>query len=338
MAAAILICSLFVAAGPSAETEVRPIARAQKLADEGQWAEAARVLTPHVDATTAPAGPLVLLARAAFEAGDLRRARLLAERGLLRFPDDLRFRRLDLAVLVARRQWKEAAAAARSLLAERPADAIAWRQLAASVLASDDDVEKRVVLEAAHMAVPDDPVIFGKYVRAQFLAEHYGVAAELVEQALTRTAPLPNDWIRLAVRVAEAAAKPKLGRQWLSRMPPEARDTTLTLLEARLALLDDDERAAEAALGRLIERGDASPTVLVRAAQMAEKRGALGRAEALYAQASQGEGDAARVARLFRARFLAKIGERARAAQIVRAYLAEHPTDAYARQLLQVLK
>ena len=336
MAVAQLIFTMVVAAPPSA---AGPLEQARLLAEEGNWAQAARRLSPVVDPERAAAGPLALLTRAVLEAGDLRRARLLAERGLLRFPDDLGFRRLDLAVLVARRQWAEASAAARSILAEEPTDRIAWRQLAAATLQRNDDADKRVVLEAAHLAQPDDPVIYEKHVRAQFLAEHLTTAADLVEAAIGRPA-LTGDrrFVRLAVRVGEAAGRPALARRWLAKIPPAERDTALSLLEARIALTENKPRTAEAALKRLIDRGVASPAVLVRAGQMAEARGAFGRAEALYAQAAEGEGDEARVARLFLGRFLAKIGNRERARQVVHAYLAEYPADGYARQLLNVLR
>ena len=339
MAVAELILTLALSAPPATAASPETLERARKLAVDGQWSESAALLTPIVDADSAPAGLLALLTRTVLESGDLRRARLLSERGLLRFPDDLRFRRLDLAVLVARRQWKEASAAAKSILAERPDDEVAWRQLAAATLAQSDETEKRAVLEAAHLALPNDPLIFEKHVRAQFLAGHLDLARASVKKALSIDALSGDErFIRLAVRVAEAAGATTLAKRWLARIPPARRDTPLTLLEARLALTEGDSRAAETALERLIERGDASPSVLVRAGQLAEARGALGRAEARYAQAAEGEGDQARVARLFRARFVAKLGDRKRAEQILRTYLAEYPGDAYARQLLRVIR
>ena len=343
MAVAELMLSfaLLITTAPTDDESARQqaIANARQMAVDGRWAEAARTLTPHVDPATANADVLVLLARAVFESGDLRRARLLAETGLLRFADDLRFRRLDLAVLVARRQWGEASAAARSLLATHPDDPVAWRQLAAATLAGGDESEQRVVLEAAHLAVPDDPLLLQKHIRAQFLANHVDTAKKLIEGAAAKSS-LASDrrFITLAVRIAERADDPALARRWLDRVPPAERDTQLTLLEARLAIASNNKAAAEKALSRLIERGDANPSVLVRAGQLAEARGALGRAEVLYTQAGEGTGDQARIARLFLARFLAKIGNRERAEDILRAYLAERPDDAYARQLLRVVR
>ena len=334
MATAFLILSFVLTAPAPPPTEVE---RARTLAQDGQWSEAAQALTS-VDPGSANANVLALLTRSVLEAGDLRRARLLAERGVLRFPDDLRFRRLDLAVLMARRQWPEAAAAARSVLVRKPDDPVAWRQLAAATLAIDDPDEQRVILEAAHLAVPDDPVLFEKHVRAQFIAGHHDTAALLIEEA-DSVAGLREDrrFATLAIRVAEAAGRLPLARRWLARIPPSQRDTPLTLLEARIALADKDPRAAEKALQRLIGRGEASSAVLVRAGQLAEDRGAFGKAEALYRQAAEGTDDQARLARLFLARFLAKLGDRRRAEQVLRAYLAEFPADAYARQLLRIV-
>ena len=337
MAAPQIALILLLTAAPEVPS-VDATERARSFAREGRWAEAARTLSA-VDASTAPADVLVLLTRAVLESGDLRRARLLGERGLLRFPDDIRFRRLDLAVLIERRQWSEAAAAARSILSKQPEDPIAWRQLAAATIAGDDEAQQRAVLEAAHLAAPDDPVLFEKHVRAQFLAQHLETAVALAEDALKRPTLADNRaFIRLAVRVAEAAGRRTLARQWLKRIPPAARDTPLTLLEARLAMADDDPKAAEAAFRRLIDKGEASPSVLIRAGQMAEDRQDWGRAETLYAQAAEGDGPSAPLAQLFRARLLAKIGDRTRAARLLRTYLTERPADAYARQLLGVIQ
>lgn len=320
--------------------EPGPLEEGRSLAEAGRWEEAAAVLTPAVAPEAAPAGALALLTRVVLEAGDLRRARLLAERGLLRFPNDLRFRRLDLAVLVARRDWQEAAAAARSVLVRDPSDALAWRQLAAAEIErrGDGTADARAALEAAWLLRPDDPELLLLHLRAQLEAGHAEVAAGLAREALERSdlASRP-DLVELGVRAAEAAGDPGLAERWLARIPPGDRSTRLTLLEARIALASEDPARAEASLGRLVARGDASPAVLVRAGELAEARGDLGRAEALYAQAAEGEGEASRVAALTLARFLAKIGNAGRAREILETYLAERPGDAYARQLLRVV-
>lgn len=341
MAAAPLALILLLAGqAESSEAEHDPVAlfeQGRKLAVEGQWTEAARVLTPLVDPEQAPADAVVLLTRAVYESGDLRRARLLAERGVLRFPEDRRFRRLDLAVLIARQSWPEAALAAKSILAKDPTDALAWRQLAAATLALPDEAERRAVLEAAYLANPEAPDLFERHLRAQLMAGHLATAASLAQAALTHPKLTADPrFVRLAVRAAEAAQNPKLARHWLAQIPPAERDTSLSLLEARIALAEDDPKAAEAALSRLIARGTADAAILIRAGDLAEKRGDFGRAEALYAQAAEGDSDAARIARLTWARLLAKIGNRTRAERILRVYLAEHPEDAYARQLLRI--
>lgn len=325
--------------GGGVEVDAAVIERGRALAAEGRWAEAAAALSPVVDPERGPADLFALYTRAVLEAGDLRRARLLSERGLLRFPDDLRFRRLDLAVLVAREEWREAAAAARSVLARAPEDTLAWRQLAAALLETPDESpsEARAALEAAWLAQPSDRVLFERHLRAQLLAGHVGTARDLAK-AVIADPDASLELLTLAVRSAEAAEDLALARRGIERVPPQERNLQLSLLEARVALASEDPEAAEAAFDRLIARGEATPAVLLRAARLAEERGALGRAEALYAQAAEGKGDAGRIARLSFARFLAKIRSYARAEVILRAYLAEHPDDAYARQLLQVLK
>lgn len=312
------------------------LGQARALGAIGRWAQVTELLSPWVEAETSPAAALGLLGRAALETGDLRRASLLAERGILRFPEVLAFRRLDTAVLLERHDWRRAGEAAQSVLARAPLDAVAWSQLAAAQRKLADETERRAALEAAHLSDPSDDSVFARHLQAQFDAGHHPEAVRLVRIALDRPA-LRRDgaFVELAVRTAEAAEVPELGRRWLSLVPPSARSRILTLLEARLALATNNTRAARTALERLIKNGETSAAVFVRAGKLAEDDGRLTEAEGLYAQASTMEGEAARYAELALARLYLRTKQRERAEDTLQRYLANHPDDRYARQLLR---
>jgi tetratricopeptide (TPR) repeat protein len=104
---------------------------AQVLVDQSKWKAASDILGEVVKVDHGSASELGLYARVAFELRDLRLASLLVERAIIRFPSDLSFRRLDLALLMERNESKKAFEAARALLAKHPNDAQIWKQLAA---------------------------------------------------------------------------------------------------------------------------------------------------------------------------------------------------------------
>jgi predicted Zn-dependent protease len=111
----------------------------------------------------------------------------------------------------------------------------------------------------------------------------------------------------------------------------------LVLLEARLALRGRDLVRAERALVRLVEAGTADGPVFLWAGQLAERRGDTAQAEARYQQAGDLRGPSARLARIHLARLLHRLGRAARAQELLRIHLAEHPDDSHVRALLAVL-
>jgi tetratricopeptide (TPR) repeat protein len=159
----------FVAAlklDPALDQATTGLARSRGARED--WAGVIEVLRGEVDPETSDAPELGLYARAAFERGDLRLAALLAERGVMRFPEDVPLRRLDVAILLEREDWDEAAEAALGLLAREPDDPLLWRQLAAATERSDS-VLSVAALEAASLASLDDDRL------------KLGLAARLVE-------------------------------------------------------------------------------------------------------------------------------------------------------------
>jgi len=124
------------------------IGLAQVYARQENWADAARLLGRFVKvdacgadvlmlyADACGADVLMLYAQVAQRLEDRRLAGLLARKGIVRFPRDVRFRRLDLAVLMDEGDHAAAARAVTVLLAETPADAALWRQLFGASLRS----------------------------------------------------------------------------------------------------------------------------------------------------------------------------------------------------------
>ncbi|MGF1508226.1 MAG: tetratricopeptide repeat protein [Myxococcota bacterium] len=128
---------------------------ARTRAAQDDWPGVIAALKDVVDVQRSSAPEIGLYARAAFEEGDLRLASVLVERGMLRFPDDVALRRLDIATLLKREAWGEASEAALGLLATNPDDALLWRQLAAATERSDSALSM-AALEAATLAAPED--------------------------------------------------------------------------------------------------------------------------------------------------------------------------------------
>jgi len=128
---------------------------ARSQAAQEDWEGVLKTLRGEVALDDSDAGVLGLYGRAAFESGDLRLAAMVSERGVVRFPDDIPLRRLDVAVLLQREDWEEAAQAALGLLSQRPNDPLLWRQLAAALERSDATLST-AALEAASMVADTD--------------------------------------------------------------------------------------------------------------------------------------------------------------------------------------
>lgn len=314
-----------------------PLGLARALVDRAAWREAAQVLGQVVRVDEASAPELGLYARVAYELRDLRLASLLVERGILRFPADETFRRLDVAILLERGDLDEAYEAAWSFLTKNPQDALAWRQLAVVTERSKDTELRLATLEAAMLANDSDRRLRRSHMMAQFEAGHTGPALEMVDEMIARSGVTDVSLIELGVRIADDAGEIAKARKWLAKVPAGQRTEALHLLDARMAVRSGEPGAASVALDRLIAAGKASATVFLWAGQLAEQTRDTARAEALYHQASDQAGPSGRLAVLYLARLLHKIDQPNRATQLLATYLAEHPDDTPARSLLAVI-
>lgn len=188
---------------------------ARSLVAQEKWAGAIEVLRGVVDIDRSPAIELALYARAAYEAGDLRLASLLAERGLLRFPEDVTLRRIDVEVLVRREAWSDALEAALGLLARVPDDELGWRQLAA---AADRAAPELAVpaLEAAAMVSPERSGLALRFARRLYEQGDYARVIDLVSERLRarRAGDTADAWRQLGVAAAVRAGAWKRAAEW----------------------------------------------------------------------------------------------------------------------------
>ena len=315
--------------------KVAALALGRTLVERGSYRDAIDVLAGVVDPSGATAPELGLYARAAFEGRDLRLASVLVERGIVRFPRDRSFRRLDVATLLERGAWDEAREAALALLALDPGDRIAWRQLAAGSREADES-SRLAAIEAAMLANDQDRDLRRRHALAQLEAGHTKAALASADKLLAVKRPGP-ELVELGVRIAEAAGETKRARTWLARVSASRRTKALHLLAARLAIREGKPEAAGAALDRVIASGQASASVLLWAGHIADRADDHAKAEALYQQAIALSGPSADLARLHHARLLHRIGQPDRARRVLESYLARRPDDEPARKLLQII-
>lgn len=226
----------------------------------GRWKEAVQILKTFVDVDNSSAAEIGLYARAAFEQGDLRLATLLTERGLVRFPDDLPLRRLDVALLLQRRAYPAAMEAALAVLVQVPEDPLAWRQLAAAAdrvraAGSGDEVAvgpeatlqagplALAALEAAELVDPGDMQV--RLRRAAALFERGAVDAAADALAPQRWPSKPASATRLAVRAHLDAGRVEGAIAWADAHPEALSGPTRATVEVERRLGQGAREAAE---------------------------------------------------------------------------------------------
>ncbi|HAT10930.1 MAG TPA: hypothetical protein DCS97_10135 [Planctomycetes bacterium] len=306
---------------------------AQCEAAREDWQKASRSAAAGIELTTADAAQLAFLASVAERAGDWRLATLAAQHGILRFPDDDRLRRTELAVLVHAGRAEDARQALLALLARSPGDAGLWRHLAWAAQESGRGDESIAALEAAVLLQPEDVLVRQHLAGAQ-LAGGLPQAAARTVLPLMDPVPVTDDaLLMLGCRAVAEAGDPALARRWLSAVPEAARSRAQRLLAARLAVQAGDDAAATAVLDALVAAGESEASVLVWAAAMAERTGQTARAEMLYLRAAQGTGPAAVTAELRLVALFIRLGRRDEAGQTLSGYLLRHPDDHQAQAL-----
>ena len=303
---------------------------AQCAAAREDWAAASRSAAAGLDLTGADAAQFAFLAGLALRAEDWRLATLAAQQGILRFPDDERLRRAELAVLVHAGRAEDARQALLALLARAPGDAALWRHLAWSEQQLGQDEAALAALEAALLLQPEDRAPRLHLVQAQ-LARGLAQAALLSVRPLMGQAADDPVLALLASRAAADGGDMQLARSWLDAVPEASRSRDLRVQQARLALQAGDQAAAGAALDLLIQAGESEPAVLTWAASLCEAREPA-RAEALYLRAATPAATLRLVALYLRQQ------RRTEAAATLAGYLVEHPGDAQARALQAQLR
>jgi predicted Zn-dependent protease len=324
-----------IAADPSLTQAQLGIAQCAAARDD--WITACRTAAAAIDPGHADRGQITFLASTALRAGDWRLATLASQHGILRFPDDTALRRIELAVLVHADRGEDARQAVLALLAQTPDDADLWQHLAWSAQQTGRDDEMLAAREAALTVRPADRTLRRQLAEAQ-LGHGMPQAALATVAPLLSTPPTAQELadeglVLLACRAAADSGDIVRARTWLAGVPEAQRTRSLRLQAARLAIRAGDESAASAALDALVALGERDPAVLTWAAALAESRGDLARAEALFIQAIGAEktGNAAAALRL--AALYLRQERRDEAATVLATHLAKFPDDAQARAL-----
>lgn len=165
----------------------------------GDWKAAENHCAQALSVERATSGELEFYAQVATRAQDWRLASTLAQLGMMRYPASTMFRKLEVVVLLQSERRDEARQALLALLADDPADASHWRQVAWCDRTLKRDDEALAALELASLSAPGD------VPSARALAEAQ-LGANLPLVALATLRPLIGEPARPV-----AAARPDRG-------------------------------------------------------------------------------------------------------------------------------
>ena len=318
------------------------IALAQVHARKEQWPEAAELLGRFAATDSCDAGLLLLYAQVAQRLGDGRLCGLLTRKGIVRFPADTQFRRLDLAILFDEGDHAAAKRTVRLFLDASPADPALWQQLAFLNRETRQDADSLVALEAAVLCHPASLVAHRQLLGAQLADGDWLTVVErgqaLLAGPLAKAAAADLRVMGLLITAADMGERDRLVGAWLARVAEPKRTRAMHLAAARLALRQGRAAQARKALGRLIEAGEADASVFLWAGHIAEAQEDWPAAETLYGQARRLEGRGARLATLYLARLQARRGRLGHAAELLRQHLRAYPEDAAARSILTLVE
>ncbi len=315
---------------------------AQVYVRQQRWDRAASVLGRFVGRGESDAEWLALYARVAVELRDWRLCRLLVDDGIVRFPDDLRFRRLDLSLLIREGRAARAAQVALRLLSWDAADPELWKQLADIRAQEGQDGGRRAALEAALLCQPDDLQRHERFLLSELAAGNWLATLRhgqaLLGGPLAKQAREDTGIMELLIRAADMGERDELLQQWLALVPAGERTRAVRVARARMSLRRGRPETARKVLRELIELGEADAGVFLWAGRLAERAGDYPEAEAYYEQARSAGGSSGRLAVLYLARLHFERARYRRAAQLLRGYLNDRPEDAPTRALLAVVE
>lgn len=310
---------------------------AQCAAARDDWKTASREAAAGIDPSLGDRVEVTFLAHAALRAEDWRLAGIAAQQGILRFPDDATLRRIEVAVLQHAGRAEDVREAVLALLAQNPTDADLWRHLAWAAQETKREDEALAALEAAVVLKPDDRALRRSLADTQLARgmPHAALAnLTLLIGTPPRAAALGDaNLILAASRAAAEAGNLAQGRAWLDAVPEQERTRPLRLQSARLAVQAGDQQATAVALDALIALGEQDASVLTWAGSLAEGRGDLARAEALYLTASGSDAASASAASLRLVALYLKQERLEDARGTLATHLAKRPDDAQARAL-----
>ena len=314
------------------------IALAQIHARREHWQKSAELLGKFLNADACAADALLLYAQIAQRLEDRRLCGLLTRKGIVRFPVDGRFRRLDLALLLDEDNQPEARRVLRRLLEKAPADAALWQQFAATHTGAGDDAGRLAALEAGVMCDPGDLAMHRQLLAARLAIGDWPSAIRhgktLLSGPNATAAAGDTALLDLLVRASDAGEKDDLLGRWLGMVATADRTRAMHLAAARRELRAGRTADARNALGRLIEAGETDPSVFLWAGHLAETAGDTPEAETLYGQARKMSGGSARLATLYLARLMLRAERSGQSARLLSQYLDAHPEDSAARALL----
>jgi TolA-binding protein len=314
---------------------------AQIAADRGEWPQAVTRCAQAIDVNAASPAELLFYTQASYQAHDWRLATTLIGQGIMRFPHELGFRRLELAMLVQSERAGEAGLAIRALLAQSPDDTDLWRNLSWAKQSCGEERDALVGLEAACLTKPDDRDLARRLGDAQ-LGQHMPQAAFETFRHLIGEPPLAEAvadarLMESAARAAADSGEIAQARTWLAAVPEKQRTRAQRLLAARLAVQSGDSAGADAAIRAVIDLGERDPAVLTWAGHLAEQAHDDARAEALYNQAATADGAAAGTATLRLVALLHRQQRMDEATTLVASHLAKYPNDQQALALRAAL-
>ncbi len=304
-----------------------------------KWESAARLLGQFVNVDQAGAEHLMLYARVAYELENYRLCRLLVNKGMMRFPLEEDFRRLDLQLTLVEEDSMAAFVALRERVQVEPGNASHWRNLAVHYSQRDRPGKSLAAWEAAVLCDPCDLELRKNYV-SMLLQEGdwFSVTQRGLEYFGKHNNKMDFELAGIFIQAAEMGRRDDLLRKWLDMIPADKQTRTIIAAGARLALRRDEPERARKALMQLIAMGDVNFRIFLTAGHLAESMNDTLEAEIMYKQALKMDDPHADTAWLYLARLAAQQEKYQDAGLYVNKYLRRHPEDHTARNLELIIK